>query len=92
MVLLENLDVSCTEITDAGVVHLRSLVPVLLSLPSLETLNLKSLPLSDAAIERLEALPGLYRVVFSGLQSRAGVETLKKLRPECDVILDGRSI
>ena len=82
---LEHLRIKENSITDA-------LVPVLLDLPLLETLNVKSIPLSDSAIVRLAELKHLERVVFSHLPSRAGAEELKRLRPECDVILDGRSV
>lgn len=100
---------SLTQITDAGLVHLRglqalkhlrikenpltdALVPVLLDLPLLETLNARGLPLSDSAIEKLAALQHLERVVFSYLPSRLGAQTLKRLRPECEVIVDGQAL
>ena len=58
--------------------------------PRLETLNVKSLEITEVGVRALARLSKLERVVFSHASfARTALDDLQRALPKCEIILDG---
>jgi len=66
-------------------------ISYLLHFPDLQTLNLKSLDISDHALRDLASLHKLEQIVFSHpWLTPAALERLQRELPDCEIVVDGR--